>query len=297
VILRARLLAPSRFARASALSGLEELARTSSPAVRAQAIVACARDVDAANGRLDPIEIDRVRAAIRQWPNEPERDAALARLDASVALAVLAKSAELGSTAIETNEIDRAVALVLSAAPEAQSLVHRARALVSGGAGAGTDSIANASMGMRLSALGLDVVAAMGRAEEADAQAAMARAADVLSPTSQVPLVLWNGARLALRSKNDRTRKAASELIAEALSRSTSAPPFGFVTLAHELDRGGFHAVSALALKEGLRLKEQNAALALAEAQRKLAYAALARGDRMRALELLRESKDLFARA
>jgi hypothetical protein len=86
-------------------------------------------------------------------------------------------------------------------------------------------------------------------------------------------------------------------MVEQILTHGASSPPFGFTELAGELERGAFHAIATLALKEAVRLKEPGASLALAETQRAFAYASLARGDRKRALEALRESKALFEAA
>lgn len=292
VILRARLLGASRFARASALSGLEELGRTGPPSVRSEAIVACARHADVADGRLDPIEVDRVRAALKHWPVEQERERALARLDAAVALHALERR-----QGVDAAELERTLAQVVASAPETAPLVNRARAIAGGGTGLGRDPSSAGSGAARLPALGLDAVAALEGGQERDAELALTKAADALGPMAAIPGPLWAGARWGLRAKSSDTRRAAAAFVEQALLRSASAPPCGLSVLATELARAGHPAIATLALKEAVRLKEPGAARSLAEAQRALAYGALARGDRRRALECLREAKALFASA
>ncbi len=292
VVLRARLLGASRFARASALSGLEELARTGPPSVRLEAVIACARHVDVADGRLDPIESDRVRAALKHWPVERERDAAIARLDAAVEVSSLAKRGRPGPS-----EIDRAASLVAASAPESVALVNRVRAIVGGGTAAGVEPVVGGPPSARLSALGLDVVVALSKGLDGEAAHAIVKATDALPPMAAIPGPLWTGARMALRAKSGETRRAAASFVEQALLRSASGPPFGLSSLAADLARAGAPAVAAMALREAVRWKEPGAARALADAERSLAYAALSRGDRRRALELLRNAKRLYAEA
>lgn len=65
---RARLFSPSRFQRASALSNLEAVARESEGAPRDAAIQVVARHFDGMTGRLDGVELDRIRATLKHAP-------------------------------------------------------------------------------------------------------------------------------------------------------------------------------------------------------------------------------------
>ena len=287
VILRARLLSPGKFARAAALSGLEELARTGPRDIREHAVLACARHVDMAGDALGAVEIDRARAALASWPRAPEKDRALARLDARSELQRL-----VSSGAPDAASIDRAASLVETSEPLLAPLVHRARVMARGGSGGGAASASEPSSS-RLASWGLDAVAAIGREQDASAAAALTRAAEAMPPLAVVPPMLWAGARVALRSKSAGTRRAAATLVEQALSRSASAPPCGFATLASDLSRSGFAMPAELALREAVRLREPGAARSLGGVVRGLGYEALARGDRKRALDALREAREL----
>jgi hypothetical protein len=114
--------APSRFARASALGALEELARAAlargdRPAAEG-AILAAARHADATGDALTPLEADRVAAALRLWPAAGEADAALRRLRALSEIAAAAPG----------DARDDAIVRAAEAAPEIAADVHRARA-------------------------------------------------------------------------------------------------------------------------------------------------------------------------
>ncbi len=64
-VARAGLSSPRRFKRATALSTLDALARGSNEATRAQALDAVLAHADGFGARLDPVEIDRIRAIVR----------------------------------------------------------------------------------------------------------------------------------------------------------------------------------------------------------------------------------------
>jgi tetratricopeptide (TPR) repeat protein len=81
-LLRGKLLSASKFKRAAALSGLESLARSGLDGpIGRQALFAVLRHADSLPTRLDPIELDRIRACLKHIPYAPIRDAAQRALE------------------------------------------------------------------------------------------------------------------------------------------------------------------------------------------------------------------------
>ncbi len=76
ILSRARLFSQSRFQRASALSNLEAVARECDAPARDAAIQIVARHFDGMPGRLDSVELDRIRATLKHAP-EPAAARAL----------------------------------------------------------------------------------------------------------------------------------------------------------------------------------------------------------------------------
>ncbi len=294
LVARARLLSASKFKRAGALSMLVDLAKTAFDPIRRSAIAIAAAHADASAGRLDPVEADRVRAAIALWPLASECEAALARA---------ATQSEIDrrrrDRAISPDDLDALVGRIANEAPEMKEEAHRVRALFAGGSAAGARSHDGSGGGLeaRLTSLGIDTVAAIVRGNPGDAARALVRAREALPPVAAVPEALHVAAEIALTRADAPLRRAAAMFLTRAIERSFTVPPSGFAPPAFALARAGFFAEARALFAEARRLKEPGAARALAEIERKLAYEAYAKGDRSAALEGLRASRALFAEA
>lgn len=281
-IARARLLATSKFQRASGLSLLVDLARASNEAVRRSALLICARHADSA-ARLEPIEAERVAAALKNGLSESERDAALARLELRIAIDAL--------EAPTIDAVERVLERVAATAPELSTQVRRVRGLLrdpSDGPASAPPSGDPADVS--LASLALDALLALRANQPLIAARALDRAKDV--STNAVPAVLHAAIGRALATKDVGARRAAAALAIALFRRRAGAPRDGWSTLGLALARAGFHADASEVLAEAARLREPGAATWAGEVERRIAYLALAKGDRAAALENLRRAAE-----
>jgi hypothetical protein len=289
-VLRGRLLSTNRFHRAAALSSLEELARRERGPLRAAAIQLAARHFDALLTRLDAVEIDRIGATMKHWPDEAERQRALARLAALVRVVAAAKAPEAERAA----RLDQALTnLAERDAGAAQGLV-AARALLAGARGAGTTEPTGASDSATLGWLGLEAISAIHGGSPVLAATALERAAPLLGPDAPPPPSLWSALLAALATGRGPASAAAAAVADRALGRTTGVPHYPMLLLADALSAAGAPEVAAKALVEAARWNEGGAGSRLAGVKRAAAYDALAKDDRERARVLLGEARALF---
>lgn len=306
VIARARLLSGSKFQRASGLSLLVELARSSNEVVRRHAVLAVARHVDA-SARLEPIEHERVLAALRNWGTESEREAAEARLSLRASLdAMIAPSAA---------EVETLLERISDVAHELRPQVRRIQRLLRepGGAveagdkgevahGPGSGAPAGDPLDVSLASLSMDALlglrsSATGGGRAADVVAVLERAKESAASAQVVPAVTFACVTSALASKDLATRRAASALGMVCFQRRLGAPRQGFTGFGLALARAGFLVEAREVLVEAARLREPSAAGFAGEVERRLGYLALAKGDRAGARDLLKSASGHLPRA
>ncbi len=285
LVLRGRLLCASNFQRASALSALEEMARTAPPPASRMALVIAARHFDEMPFHLHPIEIDRVRAALKRLPEGPARDRAMERLEHTVRL-VAAIRAE------DPARADEALMDLVRGSDLARGALARLRAAAHGADAAGAEVKPDADASDRLSSHAVSALVALGKGRCADARVALDRTTELLSPDVPVPLPAWTAAARALGTE---ATESGAVLIGRAFARTTSFPPPPLVALATKLSRAGASSVAANVLDEAARMREPEARAARAEEARRRAYDALKRGDREGARMALTRARDLFA--
>lgn len=287
LVLRGRLLSGSNFHRASALSAVEEIARKSAEPARRMAIDLAARHFDEMPFHLHAIEIDRVRATIRRHPNEALRARLEQRLDATLALL---KAHGTGNPV----KVDEALDGLIRTSESVRAALARIRASEKGGDAAG--ALLSTTPYDELAGLGVTAIVELRKQPtslSSSAQTCLDRARDLLSPDVAVPLPLWTAAREAL-SRRGPLAESGAALIAAAFSRTTSFAPPKLVDLAASLGRVGSHDAAALVLAEATRMREPEARAASADHHRRVAYEALARGDRDAAWRALTTARELF---
>jgi hypothetical protein len=230
-VARAGLASPRRFKRAAALSALDALARSANDRAREQALVAMLAHADGLGSRLDPVEIDRLRAALGRSADA----ATIARSE--LLFARLAGAAP--DAAAEPSPLERAV-----------------------------------------------------REEPADAAAALDALGGALHPDAPLSAGEWRAALAAVDAKEPLLRAAGATLMIRALERTLGAPPFPWLECGRALVRAELDAVPFL--EEAARWDEPGARAHLGDAQRALAYAALAHGERGAALAALLKARETF---
>jgi hypothetical protein len=285
VVAAARLAAPSRFARASALSTLEELSRSGSRPIADRAVRLAAEHADAMGEALTPVEAERLAAVLKQIRAPEEREAVTARFAAL--RRILTSPAE-----------GREAALVAAAghAPEIERPLLRARALLAG-VREGTDlRFARDEDDASPGSLGLDAVAALRRGEPLAAESRLTRLADRVRPGAAAPAAVWTAARLGLGSPRRGVIAAAARLAAALLGAARGAPPRGFLALGLALRRRGHGAAAALAFQAALAAKEPAAARELGRERLLEGWARAQKGEREAAAAALREAKEALAK-
>lgn len=288
-ILRARLYSTNRYHRASALSGLEELARRTDGAERLEAVLIAARHFSALFARLDAIEIDRIAATLKHWPDERVQKLLLAQLPAWVRLLAAVKRAS------PDGEPRLAQALEDLAARSAEVARGLAVARAAEAAGEPPSRPLGASADEALAWMGVDASTALARGDASATERLLQQAATTLSPDVALPPALWIAAHRALLRGAPTVRLAAATLVDRALGRTPSMPHRPLVDIAIALSGAGFSEASTRALDEAGRWREPGAGALLADEKRRGAYAAFAKGDRAAALSLLRASRDWLA--
>ncbi len=284
-LLRARLFSVHRFHRGAALSALEEIARRHEGPLQVEAVAVAARHFSALFTRLDAIEIDRIAATLKHWPNETTRKIVLAQLPAWVRVIAALRA----SPADVEPKLEAAIAgLSATSAEVARGLAHaRADGELHGAAsrplGRSADEV--------LAWTGVDAVSAVDRDDGEAAERLFGQALAAIGPDVSLPPALWVAAHRALLRAPPATQGAAATLIDQALCRTASVPHRPLVDIAAALSRVGRSDAAARALAEAGRWREPGAGPMLADEKRRGGYAALARGDRSAALALLTEAR------
>ncbi len=287
VILRGRLLSASAFQRASASSSLEEIARRDTAGLGGAALAMLCRHFDEMPFHLHSIEVDRVRAALKRLPDGADKTRLFEGIDAMAALAS-AYAAREDDASIEAaaSRVARASPLAAAASARRAAAATASEPLPSLLAGAGAYD--------RIVATSIDALACLEGGRAAAAVGLLDAATALLSPDVPVPTSAWLAASAALDARDVEARRAGAGLIRAALARTTSLPPPPLTALAGRLAKAGDGDAAHAVLEEATRLREPAARVASAEIRREIAYAALASGDRGRALEELRRAKGLF---
>ncbi|MDI3286812.1 hypothetical protein [Polyangium sp. 15x6] len=285
VIALGRLRSPSRYARASGLSLLEELGRDPTTSLGRLAIRLAAEHADALGDALTPLEAERVAATLRHVPDDAARENALARLAAAQAIA-----ASRGEAQAEA--ITRAGEL----APEIFPLVCRARAALTGG-GQGdygpSASTEPSSPSLRLASLGLAAYVALGKGRPREAAEALTEAAE-LATSGGIAIAppVWTAARAALDSADPLARAAGVRLCEVLLSGPSAAPPGGHSAFALALARAGRTDLAVRSARDAVASKEASARGLLGSILREQGWALAARGQRELAIAALVEAKE-----
>jgi hypothetical protein len=287
---RVLLRSPSRFARASAIGLLEQLAVTASPlqpkelqALAAAALGAAAAHADDLGEGLTTLESDRLAALF----GRPEIAVQAPRAkDAVLALEKLARAKDDAAWAF---------ALTAVAASSADLLVlhRRAHDVLSG-----RFEPDDATRERRWSPWSgiLDVVVALRDRKDASAADALRALATFEEEKrgARLPAQAWNVALVALASDSPDVRGCAGRLAHAMLRGVPRTPPRGWLAVAHALSAAGMDDVAAQARRLAALAKEAGAeealALALTRAGWQLAHA----GERSRAIAQLREAKALW---
>ena len=288
LLLRARLFSTSRYHRASALSAVEELARRAEGPLRQDAVLLAARHFGALFTRLDAVEIDRIAATLKHWPDPRDQHLALAQLPAWVRLLAATRAGPgsprlqqaIDDLAAHSTEVARAVRVMRAdddAEPASRPL--------------GT------SAEETLAWLGVDASRALAREAQADAERIFQQALRSLSPEVGLPPALWLAATRALASGDAAVRRAAGAIVDQALSRTASMPPLPLVDIAGLLSSAGLSEAAGRALAEAGRWNEAGAGALLADETRRAEYEALRRGARSRPFEPLRRAPGKAASA
>lgn len=243
-VARLRLRSASRFARASGLSLLEEVARGPDEGLARAAVRVAAEHADDLGAALSSVEADRLAATLKRWSAPAEREAALGRLASVVRVA-----------AARGEGRDAAVLEAARKAPELLPLANRAQAYSSGG-GQGSYGVSSDDRTLALADLGLEILVASRRGRDAEAGALLGRAREALEASSVAPAPLWTAVRVALDSGGPATAREAARLVsavldqASARARPVAAPPCGWLALGRALEARG-HAAPAPGWIEG----------------------------------------------
>lgn len=286
LVAAARLAAPSRFARAAALSTLEDLARAAPRPVADRAVRLAAEHADAMGDALTPVEAERLAAVLKQLRVPEERDAVTARFAAL--RRILTSPAEAREAALVAATSD---------APDIERPLLRARALIAG-VREGTDlRFAREEGAADLESLGLSAVAALRHGEPLAAESLLTRLADRVRPGAAAPASVWTAARLGLGSSRRGVIAGATRLSGALLGAARGAPPRGFLTLGMALRRRGQRELAARAFQAALAAKEPAAALELGRERLLEGWARAEKGDREGAAAALREAKEALAKA
>lgn len=288
----ARLRSPSRFARASALSILEELGKHPDPRLAAAAIQRAAQHADECGQAISAIEADRIAAALRHWRVPEERDRALARLVALVRIAAKTGDAR-----------EDAILAAGGVAPEIFAHLCRARAVLAGGGQGSYASVAASAQGasapalpaaLTLAELGLDAIVDMSHARPREAAIALEQAAHKIGGETVIPPPLWTACQLALAARDAVVQRAAARLAERLLAASRVAPPRGYISLAIALSRASLADLGIQALRAAVLAREPGAPERLGLAIVRRGWEHASRGEGEAAITALLEARGML---
>ena len=304
LLARVLLRSPSRFARASAITMLDDVvmaaaanantnkggaADASAMALARRALGLAARHADDMNDELTPLEVDRLTALFSREPFGKS----LARVrDVVRAIDRLARANEKKSD----TEMEVALADAARVDPELAILHRRARDILGGRFEAyqphDVSITSTTSAHPQWTAL-LDAVVAMRDEAWPRAAHALRRLAELAERGQRVPPQVWSTAQAALGSGDAEVRAVAARLVAAMMKTTTAAPPRGWLALAQVLAVAGMDHLATTARRAAAAAKEPGAADALALTLTRSGWQHALAGDRSQALERLREAKAL----
>lgn len=289
----ARLCAPSRFARASALSILEELGKHPDPRLADAAIQRAAQHADECGQAITAIEADRIAAALRHWRVPEERERALARLVALVRIAAKTGGAR-----------EDAILAAGGVAPEIFAHLCRARAVLAGGgqgsyasvaaSAQGAAAPAHPAAGLTLAELGLDAIVDMSHDRPREAAIALEQAARKTGGETVIPPPLWTACQLGLAARDAVVQRAAARLAERLLAASRVAPPRGYTSLASALNRASLADLAIQALRAAVLSREPGAPERLGVAIVRRGWELASRGEGEAAITALIEARGML---
>ena len=261
VLARVMLSAPSRFVRTHALSLLDEVVRAESPLVpdtrprakKARAIAA--RHADDLGPKLTPMELDRLLAIFSRGTPR-----ALLAMQAIAALA---------------HDLESGLVVAQRSFPELAPLHKRARDILE-------DRFAPGGAGVW--DLLLDVVTAIRQASPGR----VARALDALP--DELPSPAWTILQSALAMGFAELNGPIGKVAQRLFSRT---PPRGWLSVAMSLGFAGLDELATNARRQAAAASEPGAAEALGIVLTRSAWTLASEGARFRAIERLREAKQL----
>ncbi len=274
-----RLGASSRFARAAALSALEELAASAEPVTAQAAMRATAEHADSMAQDLTWVEADRVAAALMHWPIQPEREAALARLAARRGIA-----SHPGSD-------DRIVAAA-ELAPAHRSYLRRAQATLTEQHLAAPSPSPHREIA--LADRCLTIVFELGRQRWQAAEFSVRELiGELRDGGDNPPQAAWSVAHRCSSADAQGVVLAGLELTALLLKLTRTAPLGGFLLFAVAAREWQASRLTEALLRRAVERGEPSARSWLCGELTRRARAVLKQGDRSEALSLLREAKAL----
>jgi len=271
----ALLASPSHFIRAKGLSILGDLAGTPDDLGR-WAMRRAARHADAAGARLTWVEADRIAVSIALHPDEE------ARASAEAALGAIRRVSEEGDVEAERT--------LLRSWPDGERYLELVEALQKGLEVQPEVLELASSHPLHLATRALSVVAALQRSEPEVAMDHLRGLGDA-EKRGRLPAPLWTAWLLGAAHEDASLRALALEQLRGALTRHTSPPPRGYLSLEPALRRGGDAAEILDVLRRAMSRGEPGAREALMRELTSRGWDAHAQGERHRAAAWLREAK------
>ncbi len=288
---RVLLRAPSRFARASAIGLLDDLvvagtsagATTTAGLVARRALLLAAHHADDMNDEVTPLEADRLVALFSRETIAKEM---LYVRDAVRSIERLARAKE------KKDDVAFEAALAEAARTDSELAVlhQRARDILRGRFEAYESSRTAAHP--EWTAL-LDAVVAMRDEAWPRTAASLGRLADSAELAERLPPHTWTVAQAALGANDPEVRSVAGRLVAAMMKTTTASPPRGWLGLSQSLAACGLDDLATTARRGAALAKEAGASEALALALTRKGWQLAQAGDSARAIERLREARDL----
>lgn len=283
-VARALLRSSSRFVRAGAIAALDGLVASGDVPNAKYALAVAGAHVDDSAEQLSSLEVDRL----------------LALFGREIALALaprgrdLVKAAASVAQAATDAELDAALDAAATIDPSLAANHRRARAILDG-----RKEPADTPPSRDPAELVLDAFAALRddqTTRAATALVALGDAAEVSASrrrATRVPAEAWNVARLGLESEHLAVNAAAARLVTAQMRSRSAAPPRGWLEIANVLSARGVHDLADRARRHAVSANEPGAEDALVFALTRSGWERARRGERERALSLLREARSL----
>lgn len=279
VVVRALLRSTSRFTRAGAIAALDGLVASGDVPIAKRALAVAAAHVDDAADVLTPLEVDRLLALFG-------RDVALGLAPRA---RDLVKAAATLAQATTDADLDAALAEAAKIDPSLAANHQRAKEILGGRKEPADKPPAKDAAG-----LVLDAFSALREDQTTRAATALVALGDAEERGVRVPAEAWNVARLGLESEHLAVNAAAARLVTARLrARRSAPPPRGWLEIATVLSARGLHDLADRARRQAAAAKEPGAEDALVFALTRSGWEHARRGERERALSLLREARAL----